>query len=543
MARRNRLPSLLLALAALLCGARGAYACSCAGKSTVLEEYERAGVVVVARVVSVVKPKAYEGAADAEKSDEKKEGEGAGGEEESKAAEAKAAEAKAAGAAEDASAQEDEDAGRGFGSAKMIVERVYKGTFRVGEEMIFAHAGTSCDWIFEEGDVGQQYLFYLPAPQKDQKYWYAGFCGRDADVRHAGDDLLFLNNLRKTRGRTRLSGTLSFGAAEGVSVADKTIRLVGPKKKTYEVKTDEHGVYEIYDLPAGRYLVEPETPPGWKVFPAHAGRPRSLAELDEGGATKAGGAAAKGIAVFVEEKRHAGLDIDFRIDNAVSGKVYDPAGRLMRGVCLDLVPAVGKPPTHFYESDCTEDDGSFAINEIPAGSYLLVVNGDGKISSAEPFGTFYYPNAKEREKAAVISIGAGDFLRGLDIHAPVAAETITVEGRFLYADGKPVADEYVKFEPEKADAAVEGAAHAKTDAQGRFAIKILKGTPGKLSGSMYTYSGEFVNCPKLEALIKQAGGAASGIKTEPLALSADADLRDVELRYPFPGCKKAKTRE
>lgn len=32
-------------------------------------------------------------------------------------------------------------------------------------------------------------------------------------------------------------------------------------KKTYETKTDENGVFEIYDLPPGKYFIEPEMPP------------------------------------------------------------------------------------------------------------------------------------------------------------------------------------------------------------------------------------------------------------------------------------------
>jgi hypothetical protein len=42
------------------------------------------------------------------------------------------------------------------------------------------------------------------------------------------------------------------------------VRIIGAKK-THVTKTDQHGVFEIYDLPAGRYLVEPEIPAGWKT--------------------------------------------------------------------------------------------------------------------------------------------------------------------------------------------------------------------------------------------------------------------------------------
>ena len=37
--------------------------------------------------------------------------------------------------------------------------------------------------------------------------------------------------------------------------------------KTYETKTDEDGIFEIYDLPPGKYFVEPETPGLYKNCP------------------------------------------------------------------------------------------------------------------------------------------------------------------------------------------------------------------------------------------------------------------------------------
>jgi hypothetical protein len=42
------------------------------------------------------------------------------------------------------------------------------------------------------------------------------------------------------------------------------VRLIG-EKETYETATNVDGVYEIYDLPPGRYTVEPETPKGWAI--------------------------------------------------------------------------------------------------------------------------------------------------------------------------------------------------------------------------------------------------------------------------------------
>jgi tRNA G46 methylase TrmB len=42
---------------------------------------------------------------------------------------------------------------------------------------------------------------------------------------------------------------------------------------------------------------------------------------------------------------------------------------------------------------------------------------------------------------------------------------------------------------------------------------------------MYTYVGDFENCPKLDTLLKKLGPNV---------------LDGVELKFPFPWCKKAK---
>ena len=213
----------------------------------------------------------------------------------------------------------------------------------------------------------------------------------------------------------------------------------------------------------------------------------------------------------------------------------------MNGVCLDLVPADGsKGP---YLADCTEHEGAFEIDEIPPGSYVILVNDDGEVTSSEPFKAFYYPNVARREEATVINIGAGEFVEDIRIYAPVTAETVTAEGLLLYADGKPVAGAWVAFKAGEGGGGREGSrpdARAETDSRGRFSIKLLKGAEGRLWGGMYTYVGEFENCPKLESIIRETGNSSAEVTTPALEIRAEGDLTGIEFKYPFPSCKKAK---
>ncbi len=164
--------------------------------------------------------------------------------------------------------------------------------------------------------------------------WFAFFCGRSRGLDYATEDLLYLENLAKFRGKTRISGSIGGGYRyPDIDVAGKKIKLIG-SKKTYQTKTNEDGVFEIYDLPPGKYFIEPETPTGWKIDPYWVRYSSSVIGGELGVPEMR---SPKQVAVMLESKRHASVDILFTIDNYVRGRVLDPTGRAMYGVCVYLL--------------------------------------------------------------------------------------------------------------------------------------------------------------------------------------------------------------
>ena len=221
---------LLLASALFLLTAQSASACTCGPPPTLLESFELSDEVVILRAVSVEK---------VENTPERRYGDG-------------------------------------VRSTTMVVEKVFKGNLKVGEQIAFAQgSGGNCVNTFGERAVGEQFLFYLTRPEKlskdffawkDPSLWIDSVCDRSTHIEGAASDLLYLENMSKVKGKTRISGSLDARQDPGIDFAGNTVKIIGAKK-TYKTKTNKNGVFEIYDLPPGKYSVEPDIPVGWKIDP------------------------------------------------------------------------------------------------------------------------------------------------------------------------------------------------------------------------------------------------------------------------------------
>lgn len=403
--------------------------------------------------------------------------------------------------------------------AHVQVEKVFKGTEIT--EAVFRSFGTSCDARYREG---QRWLFYADY-DKNSKTWSIGGCGRSRGVENAANDLLYLQGLPASALKTRLAGTLE--DSDDNRLIGIKVKISG-EQKSYEVYTDRNGVYEIYGLPPGRYSVEPEVPFGLKVAFTISSESTNYSERSA-------------IKVNLRERSCAGVDYYFMSSSSISGTVFGADGRPLPNVCLKIQRQDGKPFKELLDFDCTDKEGRFKLDEIPPGEYLIIANADGQISSEEPFQTLYYPGVFEKQKATVLTISKGARLVDYDIHVPSQEATRVIEGLLLYSDGRPAAGALVEFRADEVKKGYDGKNHTSTDAQGRFSLTVLQGLKGRLRGFMYTFSGEYANCPQLEKLIKASGNIIARIETEPIITEVDSDIQGVKLVFPFPGCAKART--
>lgn len=478
-----------------------AHACTCGPQPTVLEAFDEADEVVIARVISVEKV------------------------------------LKA-----DAKGAKDDDEEDQFRSATMIIEKVFKGKLKVRDEIVFGQGnGANCIWVFDEESIGAESLLYLMRPEKLAKldylpsresgFWIAFACGRSSGVDNAGDDLLYLENLAKRRGKTRISGTIGGWQTPDLEVEGKTVKIIGPKK-TYEVKTDKNGVFEIYDLPPGKYFVEPETPAGWKIDSTWLRYSPSVIGNDIGQPEMR---SPRQVAIKLEPKKHASVDIAFTIDNSVRGRVFGPDGKPLHKLCVYLLTRAQNDRGGY---SCSDEQGRFEINSVAEGEYLLVANPEGKPSERYPYQRIFYPNVAERDRAAIITVRAGDVIDNLELVIPEFEQTITIEGRLLYSDGKPAAKEWVRFKVEEQDQKFDREVSGETDSAGRFTLKVLKGSTGELRAEKFLLANFYKDCPKVDELIAKSGDDDTSVFSNIIKLTTEQNIYGVELTLPFPRCEK-----
>ena len=446
-------------------------ACSCAGKPTVLDNYENSELVLIARVASVAKTPA--------------------------------------------AANQQTNYPNDIRSLTVVVEKVYKGKTRVRSELTLKQGtGADCVRIFSEQDAGEKYLFYLRGAG-EAEVWSASECGRTNRLEDAREDLLYLDNIEKLRGKTRISGHYYLTARSTFTVANRTILIRG-EKETYETKTDERGIFEIYDVPPGEYVLEPELPGGWRLrFNHQPGEPDNSMPFT------------------LKAKKHIALDLFFQPDTAVEGTIVGPDGNPLKGICAHLI----RPKSMEIDGalSCTGPDGRFRFESIQPASYILLVNQDSRISPREPYPPLFYPNATKMEDATPIVVNEGEKIQGLNLVIPKLVETINVVGVVKFSDDNPAGDRPVRFTSFVRNG-YDGDQMVMADSNGRFKLKLLKDLKGELNAEFFARRGMYENCPKMDALFKEGEVGFEMLKTQPIVIEADKDIDYIELRFPFPKC-------
>jgi len=407
-------------------------------------------------------------------------------------------------------------------SAWVRVKEPFKGV-KTDQVLELRDQFSSCFGGFREGSA---LLLYLHPGQK-QGTWAVWACHRSRPISDAADDLKFLRGLPASARGNRVSGTVELWEDDLVKgfhlnrvIPGVRVRAIGDSG-AYETFTDAQGLYEFRDLQPGTYTIKIEYPKGTRLrFPIGYGKTRHAGPNPDDDSQ-----------VEVTAESGNGFDFNLASDTRISGRVLDPDGRPMKDVCLEIEPIQGNSASGSRIFDCTKPDGSYVLDKMPAGSYRIVANRSGQMTAAAPFASLYYPGTPNLDKAAVLTVAAGQPLDGIDIRVAELAQRIELRGRLIFANGVPLANQALDFRGDDGRYQQYG----RTDGDGNLMMQILAGRPGKLTGEISIWRDQENACPQFGAKFNPKGYAVF-LKSTPSPVAGDASLSHIELVFPFPSC-------
>lgn len=404
-------------------------------------------------------------------------------------------------------------------TVRIHVDEGFKGV-STGQTIELHEGANDCAAKFR---TGQRAVFYMYKGDEPNS-WVLPACSHSiGSAAPKGDDLLFLRGLPRSARGTRFSGEVELNGAlrnEPSHRALSGVRVTVSRADgfTTEAITNEDGVYELYNLSPGRYTARIKSPAGLRLwFP-----------MVTGGAPITGNESA------VDLKADGGVSVDFVLqsDTSVAGRVLDINGKPLENVCVRLEPLEGWGENGGWFAECSKEDGSFHMEEMPPGQYWLITNDEVKLDGRKSESTLYYPGVRDREAAKTVSVEVGKYTNGFDIRIPSGEIRRRVTGRVEFQDGVPVLRAVVTFTSE------QHGYTEKTNAgeDGSFGFLLASGMEGTIQASVALFPPAVLSsCPQFQ--IARVRGMISIMDAVPVALSSDSDHDGVKLVLPFASCK------
>jgi prealbumin domain-containing protein len=362
------------------------------------------------------------------------------------------------------------------GHVRFAVEEVFKGSLG-GETTveIASMKGTSCgDYGLKRGE---HYIVYAYAGDKDPDTLYTGVCTRTApaDSNWAKEDLDFLRNLPLPGTGGNLEGRVwaDLKAGGATPLADVKVRVRGDDHNVAIVTTNRKGEFELKNLKAGVYSVEPDLPKNY--WSNH-----------------------KTAQVKVDDRGTAVVGFEAYLNGKIAGRLVDKDGHEFNSAFLHL--EAGEVKSVYGHS--TGNAGSFEAVGVPPGEYIIYLEMQG--SDYKQKRKFYYPGTFDRADAELIKLGLGDAVDGLQFALPENFKVRTIQGQVFWPDGQPASKVQVMLLcPKSAKADGFHIEFTPTvgvaDEQGRFQLEGFTGEVywveargGKMNGGKDGKNEEFV---------------------------------------------------
>jgi hypothetical protein len=236
----------------------------------------------------------------------------------------------------------------------------------------------------------------------------------------------------------------------------------------------------------------------------------------------------------VELTSNGGASVRFvlQADTRLSGRMLDAKGAPMIGVCIDLEPVEGRGENGARFFDCSKRSGLFEMTMMPPGKYWLVARDEVKVGRLKSKSTLYYPGVRDRERAAMVAIEAGNYVERLDIRMPSDEKRHKIAGSLKFSDGAPVASATVTFtSPQHGYSET-----TNTGPDGSFSLPVVAGMEGQLNGQLVVIEPILRSCPEFRVGPRRKG-MLRFMDANPIPLSSHSDHEDLKLELSSPSCK------
>ncbi|MGC4053828.1 MAG: hypothetical protein QM757_32235 [Paludibaculum sp.] len=291
-------------------------------------------------------------------------------------------------------------------------------------ELLTGRGGGDCGIPFKPGDV-----YLVAAVVAEDGLLRTGICSPTRRIETAGAILRALRQQRDGKAPPALVGRIlqqdrdySGRLSRHIDkpLANTTIRL---KSSTglFETTSDAEGIYAFQALPGGRYEFDPVLPPG-TTLASYLGSEDSRQSFQ-----------LSGLGCWEQ-------NMDVFASGSIEGRVLDSAKQPLPGASVYLIPADQPIATDWRDlyREYQDKAGRFKFIHLSPGRYQVLVNPDDLEMPSFPYPRTFLPGVRDREAATIITVAAGEQVKGADIHLRQQFTPRHVAVRVKWADGQPV---------------------------------------------------------------------------------------------------------
>ena len=313
---------------------------------------------------------------------------------------------------------------------------------------------------------GKEYLFLVSKDEKTKKFNVIGcsYSYKNIDKQKQYIEYFRLKKKSVNKGGFILGKVTEFIDSEGNSQKPDGVDKVfveGEDGGKYEVKIESDGFYKLENLKNGRY----------KIF---LNLPESLITYGDANDFDSEKSARN---VTISSETGAVEDFSVSINGIISGKVVDENGLAISSIDVNLSGldnAAGETTIGLSKTDI---NGIYSFKGLSSGKYIIKIGTKDwyldPTSKNAAFPLMYFPNVKNKAKAAIIELGKSKVLKDKNIFLTSLIKR-NITGQVLTSGGLPASNVkisvQIKRENDGQELSSGGYVLTETNSQGSFSF-------------------------------------------------------------------------